>query len=226
VDIEHLGSARKVEVRKDETLIIEGSSTKKALTERIDQIRQKVESTTSDYDREKLQERLAKLAGGVAEIRVGAPTEQAMAEKKYRVEDALHATRAAMEEGIVAGGGTALLNTLESIEAARKKLRGDEKVGADIVAEAVRAPCSQIADNAGYDGGVAVETVRDSGQNVGFNALSGEYEDMFKSGIVDPVKVTRLALEYAGSIAGMMLLTDTAVTDLKDDKQEAPGAVA
>ncbi|MAG55998.1 MAG: chaperonin GroEL [Planctomycetes bacterium] len=226
VEIAHLGTARKVDVSKDETLIIEGGGKKKALKDRVEQIRTKIENTTSDYDREKLQERLAKLSGGVAEIRVGAATEKEMAEKKYRVEDALHATRAAMEEGIVAGGGTALLRTLPGLDAIRKKLRGDEKAGADVVISAVRAPTAQIADNAGFDGAVVVDSVCERKGNTGFNALTGEYEDLVKSGVVDPVKVTRLALEYAGSVAGMMLTTDTAVTDLKDDKQQVSGAIA
>ena len=226
LEISDLGSARKIEIRKDETLIIEGTGKKKDLKERIEQIRAKIETTTSDYDKEKLQERLAKLSGGVAEIRVGAATEQEMAEKKYRVDDALHATRAAMEEGIVAGGGTALLRCMDAIEAVRKKLRGDEKAGADIVASAVRAPTRQIADNAGFDGDVVVENVLEKSGNKGFNALTGEYEDMVKAGIIDPVKVTRLALEYAGSIAGMMLTTDTAITDMKDDAPQAAGAVS
>ncbi len=226
IEVSALGTARKVEVKKDETLIIEGGGKKKALNERIDQIRSKIETTTSDYDREKLQERLAKLAGGVAEIRVGATTEKEMAEKKYRVDDALHATRAAMEEGIVPGGGTALLRTLDAIEAVRKKLRGDEKNGADIVAAAVRAPTAQIADNAGFHGDVVVEDVLEMKGNEGLNALTGDYEDLVKAGVVDPVKVTRLALEYAGSVAGMMLTTDTAITDKKDDAEEAAGAVS
>ena len=215
-----------MEIRKDETLIIEGGGKSKDMKERIDQIRQKIETTTSDYDREKLQERLAKLSGGVGEIRVGAATEKEMAEKKYRVEDALHATRAAMEEGIVSGGGTALLRTLGAVDAAKKKLKGDEKAGADIVAAAIRAPAAQIAHNAGFDGDVVVEDILEMTGNEGLNALTGDYEDLVQAGIVDPVKVTRLALEYAGSVAGMMLTTDTAITDKKDSSKETPGAIS
>jgi len=226
LELSQLGTARKVEIRKDETLIIEGGGKSKDMKERIDQIRQKIETTTSDYDREKLQERLAKLSGGVGEIRVGAATEKEMAEKKYRVEDALHATRAAMEEGIVSGGGTALLRTLGAIDAAKKKLKGDEKAGADIVAAAIRAPAAQIAHNAGFDGDVVVEDILEMTGNEGLNALTGDYEDLVQAGIVDPVKVTRLALEYAGSVAGMMLTTDTAITDKKDSSKETPGAIS
>ena len=225
--LEDLGQARRVEVRKEETLVIEGRGEKRAMKERIEQIRAKLATTTSDYDREKLQERLAKLAGGVAEIRVGATTEKEMAEKKYRVEDALHATRAAMEEGIVVGGGNALLRCVPAIEAARKKSRSeDERAGVDVILEAVRAPCAQIADNAGYDGQVVVENVLERSGNTGFNAMTGEYEDLVKAGVIDPVKVTRLALEYSASIAGLMLTTNTTITELKDDKKTVSGAVS
>jgi chaperonin GroEL len=189
------------------------------------QIKAQIDSTASDFDREKLQERLAKLAGGVAVLKVGAPTEVELKEKKLRVEDALSATRAAVEEGIVAGGGTALLRSIAAIEAIRKKLKGDEKAGADIVMKAIRQPCAQIAANAGYDGDVVVETVLEKTGNVGFIAITGEYTDMVKAGIIDPVKVTRLALEYACSIAALMLTTDTAVTDIKDDKKQSVGAI-
>lgn len=226
VTIKDLGRARKVEVRKDETLVIEGAGTKKALNERIEQIRAKMETTTSDYDREKLQERLAKLSGGVAEIHVGAATEQAMAEKKYRVEDALHATRAAMQEGIVAGGGTALLRTIPAIEKARSKASGDERIGFDIILDAICEPCRMIARNAGYDGDVVVSHVMEEAGNVGFDAMTGEYVDMVKQGIIDPVKVTRLALEYAASISGMMLTTNTAITDVKADTSAVAGAIS
>ncbi|HMS16569.1 MAG TPA: chaperonin GroEL [Planctomycetota bacterium] len=225
LDLSHLGSARKVEIKKDETLIVEGAGKKKDLQERIAQIRGKIETSTSDYDKEKLQERLAKLSGGVAEIRVGATTEQEMAEKKYRVDDALHATRAAMQEGIVPGGGTALLRTIAAMEAARKKASGDEKTGVDIVIDAVKAPCRQIAANAGFDGDVVVENVLEATGNKGFNALTGEYVDMVKAGIIDPVKVTRLALEYATSVAGLMLTTDTTITDLKSEQSKVTGAI-
>jgi chaperonin GroEL len=225
--LQDLGRCRKVEVRKEETLIIEGAASKKAVKDRIDQIRAKIETTTSDYDREKLQERLAKLSGGVAEIKVGAPTEKEMQERKYRVEDALHATRAAMEEGIVPGGGVALLRCIPEIESAKRKCRtDDEKAGADIVLSAVRVPCAQIARNAGHDGDVVVENVLEKGENIGFDAMTGEYGDMIKAGIVDPVKVTRLALEFAASIAGLMLITNTTITELKEDKEKVVGAIA
>jgi chaperonin GroEL len=227
VTLEDLGRARRIEVRKDETLVIEGKGNKRSVTERVEQIRAKLATTTSDYDREKLQERLAKLSSGVAEIRVGATTEKEMAEKKYRVEDALHATRAAMEEGIVAGGGVALLRTIPALTEARRKCRNeDERAGVDTIIEAIKAPCMQIAINAGHDGGVVVENVLERSGNTGFNAMTGEYEDMVKVGVIDPVKVTRLALEYAASIAGLMLTTNTTITEVKADKDAVSGAVS
>jgi chaperonin GroEL len=225
IEVKDLGTARKVEIKKEECLLVEGGGTKTALKERIQQIRNQIEKTTSDYDREKLQERLAKLSGGVAEIRVGAATEKEMAEKKYRVEDAMHATRAAMEEGIVPGGGTALLRAVDRVLEIRKKLRGDEKIGAEILADAMKTPTAQIARNAGYDGQVAVMKVMEKTGNFGFNAMTGEYTDMVKAGIVDPVKVTRLALEYAASIAGLMLTTNTTITELKESREVVSGAI-
>ncbi len=224
---EDLGRARRIEVRKDETLVIEGGGTKRAVNERVEQIRAKLATTTSDYDRETLPERLAKLSSGVAEIRVGATTEKEMAEKKYRVEDALHATRAAMEEGIVVGGGVALLRTIPGLAEVRRKCKNeDERAGVDTVIDAIKAPCAQIAINAGYDGGVVVENVLERTGNTGFNAMTGEYEDLVKAGVVDPVKVTRLALEYAASIAGLMLTTNTTITEVKADKDAVTGAVS
>jgi chaperonin GroEL len=227
VGLNELGRCRRVEVRKEETLIIEGAGTKKAIKERMEQIRSRIETTTSEYDREKLQERLAKLAGGVAVIKVGAPTEKEMAEKKYRVEDAMHATRAAMEEGIVPGGGVALLRASAAVQELADRTRNEsERAGLEIVAEACRAPCAQIATNAGFDGELVVETVLEKPATVGFDAMTGEYTDLVKAGIVDPVKVSRLALEYAVSIAGTMLITNTTITELKDEKSEVAGAVA
>ncbi len=226
VAITELGRCRKVEINKEETLINEGVATKKTIKERVDQLRAKIDTTTSDYDREKLQERLAKLSGGVAVIKVGAPTEKEMAEKKYRVEDAMHATRAAMDEGIVPGGGVALLRTIPALEALSAKTKNEaERAGIDIVIDACRAPCVQIASNAGFDGDVVVETVLEKTGAQGFNALTGEYEDLVKAGVVDPVKVTRLALEYAASISGTMLITNTTITELKNEKSEVQGAV-
>jgi chaperonin GroEL len=229
ITLADLGVAKKVVVKKDETLIIDGEGKPKLITERTEQIREKLKTTTSDYDREKLQERLAKLTGGVAVIRVGAATEKEMAERKYRVEDAMHATRAAREEGIVPGGGVAYLRALGALEDARKKAKGDERFGVDIVAAALRAPTAQIAENAGHDGGVVVEDVLalgDSKANFGFDARAGEIVDLLKAGIVDPVKVTRMALEYAASVAGLMLTTNTTITSIKEDQESVAGAVS
>ena len=184
-----------------------------------------IEKTTSDYDREKLQERLAKLRGGVAVLRVGGATETAMKEAKFRVEDALHATRAAAEEGIVAGGGVAFLRAISAVEAAKSKARGDEKVGFDIILSALRAPTIQICQNAGEDGTVVVDAILEKEGTYGYNASSGEYGDMFKLGIVDPVKVARTALQNAASVAGLLLTTDVLVTEVKDEKEKIAGAV-
>ncbi len=228
VTLADLGRAKKVIVKKDETLVIDGEGKPKSIQERIDQVRSKLAVTTSDYDREKLQERLAKLTGGVAVIRVGAATEKEMQERKYRVEDAMHATRAAREEGIVPGGGTAYLRCVAAVEEARKKLKGDERFGADIILTALRAPCRQIAENAGFDGDVITDAVLNQPQtksNWGCDARSGEIVDLVKAGIVDPVKVTRLALEYSASVSGLMLMTNTTITSLKDDQAAVAGAV-
>ncbi|MEE9393360.1 MAG: chaperonin GroEL [Planctomycetota bacterium] len=225
VGLEVLGSAKRIEITKDDTLIVEGGGKKKAVNERVDTLRTQIEKSTSDYDREKLQERLGKLAGGIAVIRVGAVTEKEMSEKKDRVEDALHATRAAVEEGIVAGGGTALLRARETVEAMISKLKGDEKIGGRIVAASLTSPAIQIAENAGFDGKVCVEeTLESKNRNWGFDAALGEHRDLFKAGIVDPVKVTRSALENAAGVSGLMLTTSTAITGLEDKAEPIAGA--
>jgi len=221
VQLESLGRAKLVRVDKENTTIISGAGKTKDIQARIAQIKNQIETTTSDYDREKLEERLAKLAGGVAQINVGAATEAEMKEKKARVEDALHATRAAVEEGIVVGGGKALLRCVDALEAVRKKARGDEKIGVDIIAKAITRPIRQIAENSGADGGVVVAELAEKGPNVGFDGNTGEYVDMFKAGIIDPTKVVRSALQNAASVAGLMLTTCVLVTDLKEDKEES-----
>ncbi len=223
VTIEHLGRARRVTVDKDSTTIVEGAGKPADIKNRIDQLRRQIEETDSDYDREKFQERLAKLAGGVAVVQVGGATEAEMKQTKARVEDALHATRAAAEEGIVPGGGVALLRCREAVEKSRSAARGDEKVGVDIIYRVLSVPLEQIADNSGLDGPVAVEEVLQKSSNYGLDANSGQVVDMFKAGIIDPLKVVRTALENAASIAGLMLTTETVVTDLKDeDKKKQP----
>jgi chaperonin GroEL len=229
VTLADLGRAKKVVVKKDETLVIDGGGKKAEVEKRADQIREKLKTTTSDYDREKLQERLAKLTGGVAVIRVGASTEKEMAEKKYRVDDAMHASRAAREEGIVPGGGAALLRCVESVEAVKKKAKGDEAFGVDVVLAALRAPCAQIAQNAGHDGDVVVDEILSlpaAKGSWGFDARKGEMADLVKSGVVDPVKVSRLALEYAASVAGLMLMTNTTITSIKEDAESVSGSVS
>jgi len=220
VTLDQLGSAKRIRIDKDNTTIIQGAGKAKDIKARIDQIRHQIEATTSDYDREKLEERLAKLAGGVAQINVGAATETEMKEKKARVEDALHATRAAVEEGIVPGGGVALLRAVGILDAARKKARGDEKIGVDIIAKAIVRPIRQIAENTGEDGGVVAAEVAEKATNIGFDANTGEYVDMYKAGIVDPTKVVRCALQNAASVAGLMLTTSVLVTDLKEEEDE------
>ncbi|MCB9824973.1 MAG: chaperonin GroEL [Planctomycetota bacterium] len=223
IGVQHLGRCKKVVVTKDTTTISEGAGSKKELTSRIEQIRSQVEQSTSDYDREKLQERLAKLQGGVAVIKVGAPTEAALKEKKYRVEDALNATRAAVEEGIVPGGGTSLIRCLDVLESLRVK-GDDEKTGVAIVRRAIEAPLRQLAANAGEEGAVIVDDVRRAGGNKGWDARSGQIVDMVKEGIIDPAKVVRSGLQHAASIAAMILTTETLITDLKDEKSAAAGA--
>jgi chaperonin GroEL len=216
---EDFGTARRVVATKDDTTIVDGAGSSDEIKARMAQIKAQVEDTTSDYDREKLQERLAKLAGGVAVIKVGAATEVELKEKKHRIEDALSTTRAAVEEGIVAGGGTALLQTIPSLD--ELKLEGDENIGVNILRRALEAPVRQIAENAGQEGSVIVSAVKGQEIGHGFDALRGEYTDMFVAGIVDAAKVTRSALQHAASIAGMVLTTETLVTDLPEKKEGA-----
>ena len=224
VKLEDLGLAKKVTIDKDNTTIVAGAGKASEIEGRIKQLRVQIEETTSDYDKEKLQERLAKLVGGVAVIKVGAATETELKEKKARVEDAMHATRAAVEEGIVSGGGTALLRCLPALE--RLKLHDDEAIGVNIVKRALEEPTRQIAQNAGHEGAVVVERVRESkDENFGFNAETGEFGDLVKAGVIDPAKVTRLALQNAASIAALMLTTEVLVSDIKEEeKQAAVGA--
>ncbi len=219
--LEQLGRAKKVTVDKDSTIIVEGAGRSADIKSRIDQLRKQIEETDSDYDREKYQERLAKLAGGVAVVSVGASTEAEMKQKKARVEDALHATRAAAEEGILPGGGVALLRCYDAVEKARSAARGDEKIGVDIIKRALLMPIRQIADNCGVDGSVVADEVTGKPTNTGYDANTGKYVDMYKAGIIDPLKVVRVALENAASIAALMLTTETLVTDLeKEDKEK------
>ncbi len=220
VDTADLGEAKRVTIDKENTTVVEGSGTSDSISGRVNQIRRQIEETTSDYDREKLQERLAKLAGGVAVINVGAATETEMKEKKARVEDALHATRAAVEEGIVAGGGTALIRA--QCAALELKLQGDEATGAQIVARAVESPLRQLAANAGVEGALMVEHVKNASGNEGYNVATGEYEDLVKAGVVDPTKVTRSALQNAASISGLLLTTECLITD-KPEPEAAGG---
>jgi chaperonin GroEL len=220
VGIEDLGRAKRVTIDKENTTIIEGAGKKADIQARIAQIKNQIEQTTSSYDKEKLSERLAKLAGGVAVIHVGAATEAEMNEKKARVEDALHATRAAVEEGIVPGGGVAFIRSIPAVDEARKKFKGDEKVGVDIIAKVLESPLRQIASNTGVDGSVVVEEVKELAGSKGFDANTGNYVDMFESGIVDPAKVSRVALQNAASVAGLLLTTETMITELKEDEEE------
>lgn len=218
-----LGTARQVKVQKENTIIVDGAGSAEAISARVGQIRKAIETTTSDYDKEKLQERLAKLAGGVAIIRVGAATEAEMKEKKLRIEDALNATRAAVEEGIVAGGGAAYVNAIPAVEKLVGELEGDEKTGANIVAKALAEPMKQIAANAGIDGSVVLEKVKTSGKvGYGFDAYKEEYCDMISAGIVDPTKVTRSALENAASVAAVLLTTESLVADKPEPPAPAP----
>ncbi len=222
VDIPDLGRARQMKVGKDNSVIVDGMGDAAKIQERIGEIKSAIKVTTSDYDKEKLQERLAKLSGGVAVVRVGAQTEVAMKEKKLRIEDALNATRAAVEEGIVAGGGTAYVNAIPAVEKLVSELSGDEKTGARIIAKALQAPIRQIAENAGVDGSIVFEKVSNSAVGHGYNAYAEEYVDMIPAGIVDPTKVTRTALENAASIGGCVLTTESLVTD----KPEPPAPAA
>ncbi len=221
--IDMLGRAKQVKVDKDNTIIVEGLGSQEALSQRVAQIRSQMEASTSDYDKEKYQERLAKLAGGVAVIRVGAATEVEMKEKKLRIEDALNATRAATVEGIVAGGGVALLNAIPELEKLIATLTGDEKTGAQIVRKAIEAPIKQIAQNAGVDGGVIVAKVRaNKNPNYGYDALTDTYGDMVERGIIDPTKVTRSALQNAASVAGTLLTTESIVVDVPEKQPATP----
>ncbi len=223
-DISLLGRARQVKVTKETTTIVDGAGDSQAIKDRVAQIRSQIANTTSDYDKEKLQERLAKLAGGVAVIKVGAATETEMKEKKLRIEDALNATRAAVEEGVVAGGGTIFVNVIPAVEALVDGVEGDEKTGVRIVAKALEAPIRQIAANAGLDGSVILEKVRSGEKGFGFDAYKEEYCDMVAAGIVDPAKVTRSALENAASVAGMVLTTESLVADKPEPPAPVPAA--
>jgi chaperonin GroEL len=221
IKLEDLGSAKKVTIDKDNTTIVEGAGRTSAIEGRVKQIRAQIEETTSDYDREKLQERLAKLVGGVAVIKVGAATETELKEKKARVEDAMHATRAAVEEGIVPGGGTALLRSIPALE--KINAEGDEAIGVNIIKRALEEPVRQIARNAGVEGAVIVGRIQETNdEHFGFNAETGEYGDLVKMGVIDPTKVTRLALQNAASIAALMLTTEAMVAEVKEEKKAAP----
>ncbi len=220
VELTDLGTAKRVTVGKDDTTIVEGGGKTSALKARIDQIRRQIDETSSDYDREKLQERLAKLAGGVAVINVGAATEAEMKEKKDRVDDALHATRAAVEEGIVPGGGVALIRVQKALE--KLSLEGDEAVGVSIVHHAVESPLRQLVENAGEEGAIIVQEVKKSKQANGYNVATGEYIDLIAAGIIDPTKVTRSALQHAASISGLLLTTECMITDIPEKEAPAP----
>ncbi|MDF2577878.1 MAG: groEL-C [Chlamydiales bacterium] len=220
-NITMLGRAKKIVVRKEDTTIIEGAGDKKLVQDRIGQLRTQITEATSDYDREKLQERLAKLAGGVAVLRVGAATEVEMKEKKDRIDDATHATKAAVEEGILPGGGTALVRAIAAVGQLATSLEGDQKVGAQIIARAISAPLICIVENAGQEGAIILQNVLSKSTNMGYNALNDEYVDMFEAGIVDPTKVTRTALENAASVAGMLLTTEAVIADIPDEKGAA-----
>src|SRR5580693_3261666 len=220
LQLSQLGKAKQVKVNKDSTTIIQGAGKRTEIQRRIDQLRRQIEETESEYDKEKFQERLAKLSGGVALIRVGAPTEADMKQTKTRIEDALHATRAAAEEGIVAGGGVALLRVIPAVQKLQDGLDADERLGASIVLRALEEPIRHIASNSGHDGGVVADEVKSRKDAVGFNANTGEYVDMFEAGIVDPTKVTRSALQNAASIAALMLTTEALITNIKEDEEK------
>ncbi|HZD77496.1 MAG TPA: TCP-1/cpn60 chaperonin family protein, partial [Acidobacteriaceae bacterium] len=223
VKLEDLGRAKRITIDKDNTTIVEGKGDSKVIEGRVKEIRNQIDKTTSDYDREKLQERLAKLVGGVAVIKVGAATETEMKEKKARVEDAMHATRAAVEEGIVAGGGVALIRSAKDVDELVKSLTGDEKIGAQIVRRAIEEPLRQIVGNAGEEGAVVVgKILENKDNNFGYNASTNEYEDLVKAGVIDPTKVTRTALLNAASIAGLMLTTEAMVSEIPEPKAAAP----
>ena len=221
-----LGRAKSIKTNKDETVIVDGMGDKKAISDRVGQIKAQIETTTSDFDREKLQERLAKLAGGVAVIRVGAATETEMKEAKLRMEDALNATRAAVEEGIVAGGGTAYINAAKKVEKIVSELEGDERTGARIVLKALEAPLYRISENAGLDGSVIVNKVKESPDGIGFDAYNEQYVDMVAAGIIDPAKVTRSALQNAVSVASTLLTTEAAVVEIPAPEPPMPAGGA
>jgi chaperonin GroEL len=220
-----LGKAKQIKVNKDSTTLIQGAGKKADIQRRVDQLRRQIQETESEYDKEKFQERLAKLSGGVALIRVGAPTEADMKQTKARIEDALHATRAAAEEGIVAGGGVALLRVAPAVQKLYDTLTGDEKIGAAIILRSLEEPIRHIAANSGHDGGVIADEVKSQEGSIGFNANTGEFVDMFKAGIVDPTKVTRSALQNASSISGLMLTTEAMITNIKDDEKESAARI-
>jgi chaperonin GroEL len=221
IKLTQLGRAKKVTIDNDNTIIVEGAGTQEAINGRIKAIRSEIDATTSDYDREKLQERLAKLTGGVAQVNVGAATESEMKEKKARIEDALHATRAAIEEGIVPGGGVALIRCIDAVK--KLKLDGDEKTGADIIAHALKMPCYYIAENAGAVGNLVVNKISEGQGSFGYNADTDKFEDLVKAGVIDPVKVTRIALQNAASVAGLLLTCDCVVTEKPEKKQSGGG---
>ena len=223
IQLADLGKAKRISVDKENTVIVEGSGKASDIQGRVKQIRRQIEETTSDYDREKLQERLAKLAGGVAVINVGAVSEPEMKEKKARVEDALHATRAAVEEGILPGGGVALLRAANAVDKAATNLEGDEAIGATIVRRAIEAPLRKLCDNAGVEGSLVVQQVLKSKSTMGYNVATDTHEDLIKAGVVDPTKVTRTALQNAGSVAGLLLTTDCMITDIPEAEKPAPG---
>ncbi len=226
VSVDMLGSARQVKVNKENTIIVDGAGNKADIADRVAVIKTAIENTTSEFDREKLQERLAKLAGGVAVIKVGAATETEMKEKKLRIEDALNATKAAVEEGIVAGGGTAYIDVIDEVAALIDTVDGDERTGVKLVVRALEEPLRQIAENAGLDGAVVVDKIKNSDKGVGFDAYNEQYVDMLKVGIVDPTKVTRSALQNAASVAATVLTTEAVVADIPDPKADAAAAAA
>jgi chaperonin GroEL len=225
LQLSQLGKAKQIKVNKDSTTIIQGAGKREDIVKRIDQLRRQINETESEYDKEKFQERLAKISGGVAVISVGAATEAEMKEVKARVEDALHATRAAADEGIVPGGGTALIRVIPAVQKVHDALVGDEKVGAQIILRALEEPVRHIASNSGHDGGVVAEEVKSQTGSTGFNANSAEYVDMFAAGIVDPTKVTRSALQNAASISALMLTTEAMITNIKDDEEKGAARV-
>src|SRR5215217_2821530 len=227
VELDDLGTAKRVVVDKENTLVVEGGGSKKEIQGRAEQIRLQIEKTTSDYDREKLQERLAKITGGVAVVKAGANTETEMKERKDLIDDALHATKAAAQEGIVPGGGVAFLRAIEAVENGKRQAKGDEKIGFDILIAALRSPARQIADNAGEDGEVIVDQILENkNPSFGYNAATGEFGDMFRLGIIDPTKVAKTALQNAASVAGLALTTDVLITEIKEKKGEEASAIA